>query len=96
MISVDAVQEEARPQDTGQLQDNHVVGEDVRVTRHHCCGCRGLIPPSLVAHIENKDEEREKDEDEADQAGCIDGNAPSGVEAVIKLSMEGGVGGGID
>lgn len=66
-----------------------MVGDDVRVA-HRCRGSRALFPPSLVAHVENEDKEREE-EGVADADGCIDRMRCSGVFAVIQLKIKGGV-----
>ena len=68
-ISVDAITQEAEPQETDQVQGRHVKGEDVRVTRQCCRGHRTLFPPSLEAYEEDEDEEW-KEEDGADEEGC--------------------------
>lgn len=77
MISVAAIIVETTPQETDQLYGNNVKGEDVRVVHDCCCGIRVLLPPSLVAHMEDEDEEREI-EDVVDEEACKDVNVFSG------------------
>ncbi len=83
-------------QNTDHLHDDRVKGEDVRVARHGCRGNRTLLPPSFVADIEDKDDEREQEDVVADKVGCIDRKTASVYEAVQLQKVEGGAGGRID
>lgn len=74
MNSVGAASVDQTSQETDNLQDNCVKGEDVRVANNHCRGNRALFPPSLVAHVDDEDEEGEE-QGVGEEDGCKDRNA---------------------
>ncbi len=93
---MDAVIEHTTPQDTNQLHDNHVKGEDVRVACQGCRGNRTLLPPSFAASVEDEEDERQEEDVVGDKVGCIDRKTASIYEAVILQGVERGIGGRID
>lgn len=66
------------PNGVDHLHDNHVVGDEVRVA----CRSGTLLPPSLVAQMEDDDEEREEEEDVGDGEGGENKITSSGAKAV--------------
>lgn len=66
-LNVDTTTGEDAPQHSKQLYDDHVVGEDVRVTHCHHRGGGALLPRLLEAVMEDKDAQRDEEEDVEDE-----------------------------
>lgn len=101
-----AAAEETTPGDTDHLHGNHVVGEDVRMTRGRCPGGRALILPSFETQTEDEDAEGEEDkevgdgeggEDDKDKAVSETGRRNGGVRGgEQEREKQGGIGGGVE
>ena len=78
------------PEDTNQLYDDHVVGEDIGVARGHV---GALLAPSLETEVEDVDVEREEEEDADDGEGGDVHSANCRSEAGHEKQQAGGRGG---
>lgn len=76
VISVDTRCHKYAAEDTHQLYDNHVVGEEVGMVCHHA---GALLLPLLETHVEDEDVDRQEDEDAGDGEGGHDITACRGV-----------------
>lgn len=83
VVGVDAQTAERGSQDVHQLQDDYVVGEDVRVAQRDSFG---HPPPSLQSHAQNGQAEREDEEvvedGEDGDAYSTDSAAPAEMQTI--------------
>jgi len=78
------------PQSPDEVHDRHVVGNDIRVAR---CFEGALLPPLLVAQVQDGDGEREEETESGEKEEPVDYQIIFEAFADTRYQMNGGVGG---